>query len=169
MVAMKRSVPNIVLAVIVLLLLAAVTGCSQISDFIKTSSKSPDIIRGAELSGEWRMDQLNVDVEADEESSVILRLGYEDKVDGYFYVEKGNNVSFRITGNSLIYEAGSNDTADSSEVDSDRFSFCASREEGNTYTLTFRNPPENGKAKSTVFLEVIYPVDGSMFMHIERK
>jgi len=153
----------------VLPLLFATLGCSQISDLTQVSSpKSPDIIRGAELGGEWRMDQLIVNVEADDESLILLRLDYGDKVDGYFYVEKGSDINFQITGNSLIYEASTEDE-DSSEVTSDRFSFRASQEQGNTYTLTFRNPSESGQTKATIFLEVIYPVGGSLFMPIERK
>lgn len=115
------------------------------------------------------MDQMIVNVGADDESLVLLRLDYGDKVDGYFYVEKGNDVNFQITGNSLIYEATAKDEEGSSEVASDRFSFRASQEQGNTYTLTFRNPAESGQTKATVFLELIYPVGGSLFMPIERK
>jgi hypothetical protein len=167
---MKRGVSNIAFTVIALVLLSAMTGCSQISGLTQTSSsKSPDIVRGAELAGEWRMDQMIVNVEADKESLILLRLDYGDKADGYFYVEKGNSVSFQITGNSLMYEATAKDEEDSSEVDSDRFSFRASQEQGNTYTLTFRNPSESGQTKATIFLEVIYPVGGSLFMPIERK
>ena len=166
---MTNNVIKIILTVMVLLLPTTAYGCSQISELTQgTSSKSPDIIRGAELGGEWRMDQLIVNVEADDESLILLRLDYGDKVDGYFYVEKGNGINFRITGKSLIYEASTEDE-DSSEVTSDRFSFRASQEQGNTYTLTFRNPAESGQTKATIFLEVIYPVGGSLFMPIERK
>jgi len=112
------------------------------------------------------MDQLIVDVGADDESLILLRLAYGDKVDGYFYVEKGNGISFQITGNSLIYEASAKEAGGSSQVGSDRFSFVASQTQGNTYTLTFRNPAQT---KVTVFLEVIYPIGGSLFMPIERK
>ena len=166
---MTNNVIKIILTVMVLLLPTTAYGCSQISDLTQgTSSKSPDIVRGAELGDEWRMDQLLVNVEADNESLILLRLDYGDKVDGYFYLEKGNDIKFQITGNSLIYEVNTEDE-DSSKVDSDRFSFRASQEQGNTYTLTFRNPAESGQTKATIFLEVIYPVGGSLFMPIERK
>jgi hypothetical protein len=56
-------------------------------------------------------------------------------------------------------------------VASDRFSFVADRAEGTTYTLTFDN--KNGSAantaKATVFLEVIYPVTGSIFVPVGTK
>ena len=99
---------------------------------------------------------------------ILLRLDYRDKVDGYFYVEKGSGINFEITGNSLIYKAA-NEDEDSSEVTSDRFSFNASQEQGNTYTLTFRNPDDGGQMKVTIFLEVIYPIDSSLFMPIEKQ
>ena len=84
---MTKKVLKIILAVMVLLLSTTAYGCSEISELTQgTSSKSPNIVRGAELGEEWRMDQLIVNVEADEESLILLRLDYGDKVDGYFYV-----------------------------------------------------------------------------------
>jgi hypothetical protein len=158
---------KIVLTVMILLLLVVACGCSQVSELTQSSStKSPDIVRSAELGEEWQMDQLTLNVEA--ESLILLRLDYSDQVDGYFYVEKGSGINFEITGNSLIYKAATEDE-DSSEVTSDRFSFRASQEQGNTYTLSFRNPAESGQAKVTIFLEVIYPIDSSLFMPIEKK
>ena len=88
---MTKNLLKIILTAMVLLLPIAAYGCSQISELTQGStSKSPDIVRGAELGEEWRMDQLLVNVEADDESLILLRLNYGDKVDGYFYVEKGN-------------------------------------------------------------------------------
>lgn len=166
---MTKNILRIILAVTLLLLPTTVCGCSEISELTQgTSSKSPDIVRGAELGEDWRMDQLLVNVEADNESLILLRLDYGDEVDGYFYLEKGNDIKFQITGNSLIYDADTGDE-DSSKVDSGRFSFRASQEQGNTYTLTFHNPSESGQTKVTIFLEVIYPVDGSLFVPIEKK
>lgn len=162
---MKRSIFKIVLVPMVPVLLAVMSGCSQIS----SPPKSPDIVREAELGEEWRMDQMIVNISADDESLVLLRLDYGDKVDGYFYVEKGSAINFQIAGNFLIYKSRAKDDEDSSKVTSDRFSFRASQEQGNTYTLTFRNPAESGQIKATVFLELIYPVGGSLFMPIERE
>jgi hypothetical protein len=39
----------------------------------------------------------------------------------------------------------------------------AVQEQGTTYTFTFRNPTES---EATAFLELIYPIKGSMFFPI---
>jgi len=158
---------KILMAIIGLLLLVAVSGCDQISGLTGgTSSDTPDIVRGADIGEEWRMDQMLVNVGPEAEALVLLRLDYDDKVDGYFYLEKGSNIEFQITGNSLVYEAS--DDNDSS-LTSDRFTFRANQEQGNTYTLTFYNPETGSQNKAAVFLEVIYPTGGSLFMPIERE
>ena len=155
------------MALVLLLVLVTVSGCSQMSGLTQGSSqKSPNIVRGSDLGEDWRMDQMNLSVDADEESLILLRLDYGDKVDGYFYLEKGDGINFEITGNSLIYKT-STDNKDSSGAESDRFSFSASQGQGSTYTLTFSNPAKSGQA--SVFLEVIYPIGGSLFMPIEKK
>jgi len=149
---------------------ATIPGCSQISDLTQPSSpQTPDIVRGAELGGEWWVDQLRVNIDAGDESLVLLRLNSGDKVDGYFYVEKGESINFQIIGDSLIYESMPQDAEDSSKITSDRFSFVATQIQGSTYTLTFRNPGDDGQTKVRVFLEVIYPIGGSLFTPIERE
>ncbi len=161
---------KIVLAIMVVVQVTSILGCSQISDLPQLSSpNAPGIVRGAELGGEWRMDQLRVNVDAGDEALVLLRVDSGDEIDGYFYIEKGEDINFQIIGDSLIYEFSAEDTEDSSTVASDRFSFIATPAEGNTYTLTFRNPADDGKMKVTVFLEVIYPMGGSLFTPIERE
>lgn len=160
---MIRSSFKDVLCLLLPLLLVVSSGC-QIS-----ASKSPATVRGAELAGEWRMAQLLLSLEAGDESLVLLRLADRDKVDGYFFLEKGSAINFQIAGNSLIYESRARDAEALSKVTSDRFSFVASQAQGNTYTLTFRNPDEDEKTKAVVFLEVIYPVGGTLFLAIERK
>ena len=159
---------NVLTAIMVLSLVFAL-GCSEIAGVTETSSQATlEVIRKAEIGSKWQMNQMGFEVGAGDELSILLRLAAGDEVDGYFYVEKGNAVNFQITGNSLIYKASDKDEG-SSEVDSDRFSFRANQEQGNTYTLTFRNSSENGQTRASIFLEVIYPVDGSLFMPIERK
>ena len=166
---MMKSVLRIGLVIMVVVLVASILGCSQISELTQPSSpEAPDIVRGAELGGEWRMDQLRVNIDAGDESLVLLRLDTGDEVDGYFYVEKGESINFQIIGDSLIYEFSAQATEDSSKITSDRFSFVATQRQGNTYTLTFRNPADDGRTKVTVFLEVIYPIGGSLFIPIER-
>lgn len=152
---------------VVTLSLVSVLGCSDISELIQPSPpEGPDIVRRAELGEEWQMDQMRVHVVAGDESLILLKLADGDEVDGYFYLEKGEDIDFRITGDSLIYESGG-----STEITSDRFSFVADQTQGNTYTLTFRNPADDDEAQedATVFLEVIYPVNGSLFVPLATK
>ena len=153
-----------ILTTVVVLLLVSLLGCSEIAGLTKSSTpRGPDIVRRAELVGKWQMDQTRVHVAAGDESLVLLRLAYGDQVEGYFYLEKGEDITFQITGNTLMYEAQSPDTGDSVKITSDRFSFAAIQEQGTTYTLSFRNPTDNDE---TVFLELIYPITGSLFFPI---
>ena len=154
-----------VLAVAIVLSLVSVLGCSEISGLTKSSSQQgPDIVRRAELAEKWQMDQTRVHVGAGDESLVLLRLAYGDRVEGYFYLEKGEDIAFQIAGNSLMYEAQAAGTEVPAKLTSDRFAFVAIQEQGTIYTLTFRNPAADDDA--VVFLELIYPVNGSLFFSI---
>ena len=166
----KKNILKIVLAVMVAVLVVVIPGCSQISDLTQPSSQeAPDVVRGAKLGGKWWMDQLRVNIDAGDESLVLLKLDPGDKVDGYFYIEKGESINFQIMGDSLIYESLPQYMEDSPKITSDRFSFVATQAQGSTYTLTLRNTGDEAQMKTRVFLEVIYPIGGSLFTPLERE
>ena len=167
---MTKNVLKTVPIIMVLLLLIFIPGCSEIADLIQPSTPAgPDIVRQAELGEEWQMNQMRIHVDASDESLVLLKLADGDKVDGYYYLEKGGEIDFQITGHSLIYESEAQDAEDSARITSGRFSFIAHQTQGTMYTLTFRNPADDEQAKVTVFLEIVYPVSGSLFFPISTK
>ena len=156
-----------VLTSLIVLLLISALGCSEISDLTqKAPQEGPEILRKAELASQWYMSQMRIELEADGELEILLKLTEGDEVDGYFYLEKGNHVDFDITGNALVYRSTAPD-----KITSDRFSFVAHQAQGTTYTLTFYNitGDERPQAKVTIFLELIYPVTGSVFVPVEVK
>jgi len=99
----------------------------------------------------------------------MLKLDDQDEVDGYFYLESGSITDFQITGKSLIYSAQAQGTPVPGGISSARFSFIASQAQGTTYTLTFSNADDDGNArtKKTIFMEIIYPTTGSLFIPVE--
>jgi hypothetical protein len=153
-----------IIIAILILSLVAIPGCEEISRLTQeaTPTSSPTnlkILKSEELGSEWEMKQMRFDVDAEDEVAILLKLSNGDKVDGFFYLEKGEDIDFRITGKGLLYQSAVQD----------RFSFAANQTQGDTYTLTFHNPADDDDqpAKVTVFLEVIYPVDGSIYIPVE--
>ena len=161
-----------IIRVVMVLSLVFIIGCAEISDLTQdltgsSKSGSPEILKTAQLESKWEMKQMRIGVEAGEETLILLKLDNMDKVDGYFYLEKGDDIAFSITGNSLIYEAQAPEEAEG--VTSDRFTFVASQIQGNTYTLAFRSTSaDDTQTKVTVFLEIIYPVTGSVFIPVDE-
>ena len=152
---------RIIIAIMILSLIP-ILGCEEISRLTQepTETSSPTnlkILKAVELGSEWEMKQITFDVGADGEVAILLKLSDGDEVDGYFYLEKGDAIDFSITGKTLLFK---------SEVQ-DRFSFIANQDQGDTYTLAFRNTADDSKDKITVFLEVIYPAGGSVYVPVE--
>ena len=111
------------------------------------------------------MYQIKLNIPAGSEFPVLLKLGDGDKVDGKFYLEKGNNVNFSINGNSQVYQT---QKPTSGKINSDRFSFTATQAQGSSYTLLFSNPKDSGE-RAVVFLDMIYPLKSSIFIPLETK
>jgi len=166
-------VKRIILSVM-LLSVMFILGCAEIEELTKDLTKSssptsPKILRATTLESKWAMKQIEIEVGADEEVEILLKLADQDEVDGYFYIESGNIKDFRITGNSLIYSAQAQGTTEAGGISSARFSFVANQAQGTTYTLTFSNTGDDGDTpkKETIFLEIIYPATGSLFIPVE--
>jgi hypothetical protein len=150
----------IVITVLLVILLAA--GCKTTTPAPATSTIS-SVVKSVQLASKWQMNQMNLQINGKDDLSLLLKLAPEDKTDGYFYLEKGNQIKFDIIGNSLIYASQQQST--SARITSDRFSFSASLEQGSTYTLGFHNPEDS---QVTVFMELIYPLTGSFYAPVPK-
>jgi hypothetical protein len=154
---------------IIALPLVLLLGCEELGglggDLTQPTAKSPEIVKTATLEAKWAVNQIELQVGADQKIEILLRLAEQDKVDGYFYIEDGGITDFEISGNSLLYSAREQGALTPEGINSARFSFVATQSQGNTYTLTFSNSGED-KKKQTVFLELIYPLDGSLFIPV---
>jgi hypothetical protein len=158
-----------IICILVILSLAGILGCSLTSRTeAPPAPSSVKTIREANIASEWAVKQLEINLES--EISIMLRLAEGDKVDGYYYLEKGNNIGFKITGNSLVFESKTQGTK-GQNINSDRFSFIASKEQGIAYSLTLTTPndADKGRDGTTVFMEIIYPASASVFVPIGTK
>lgn len=158
-----------IIAILAIIALIGIAGCSKTNTTSSTTQPaSVKTVREAPISGEWMMKQIQINLESS--ISLVLTVSEGSKVDGYFYLEKGDGVDFQISGNSMIYESKPTGTAGAAA--SDRFSFTASHAQGIAYTLTFSSG-DNGDTKTktatTVYLELIYPITGSMYVPIGTK
>ena len=150
-------------AALILLALVSFVSCPS-AKTETTSSANVKTIRETNISPNWAMKQMEITMEA--ETFIMLTLAAGDKVDGYFYLVSGDNISFSISGNSLIYESKAAGTAAKS-VSSDRFSFTASQGQGLAYTLKLT--PGSEATSATVIIELIYPASGKIFIPIGTK
>jgi hypothetical protein len=146
------------------LLLTLLVGCSSTS---KASNLGKyEILRKATLGGKWQMYQLQITLESGKDFDIdLLDLANNDKVDGYFYPEKGSGGTLTITaGTQVLYQTEGTVTAGTL---SDRFSFTASQPAGTAYVLKLHN---GGTEKSvSIFLELIYPNTGNIRGPIDTK
>ncbi|KPK20833.1 MAG: hypothetical protein AMJ70_07835 [Dehalococcoidia bacterium SG8_51_3] len=152
-----------IIAIILLAFLFPLLGCEEISDLTQGASTSSSqsnlkIEKSVELGSTWHMKQIDFKVEAGQEVAILLKLADGDKVDGFFYLEKGDTVDFRITGKTQIFRSS----------EADRFSFTASQSQGDTYNLLFRNTADEDETQKsiTVSLEVIYPLKGEIYVPV---
>jgi hypothetical protein len=158
---------GIVLAAVLLL---AASGCSSGAGSATSTSTQPagiKEVRQADIGNIWTVTQLEVNLEST--TSILFKLAPGAEVNGYFYLTKGNNVDFRVSGLSLIYQ--SVPLSASANITSDRFSFTADSAQGIAYTLQLIPDEKAGgkKVTPTVFLEVIYPAAGEIFVPMETK
>ena len=154
---------KVIIATILLLLLFPLLGCEEIAELTQgtttsTSQSNLKIERSVELGSTWQMKQIDFKVEAGQEVAILLKLAEDGKVDGFFYLEKGDTVDFRITGKTQIFRSNV----------ADRFSFAASQSQGDTYNLLFRNTADEDETQKsiTVSLEVIYPRKGEIYVPV---
>jgi len=152
-----------IIAIIMALSLVGTMGCTIAAKTTGSSSASVKTLREAKIGRDWVTKQMEITL--GKELPIVLKLTSGDKVDGYFYLEKGDDVDFNITGNSLIYTSQPKE-ANNPRIPSDRFSFTASTSQGLAYTLTLSNPTSTSEqpSKLVIFLEIIYPATASVFV-----
>jgi hypothetical protein len=160
-----------ILCMLIALSLLGITGCDLVSkaqSTVTTVPASVKAVREAKIGQTLIMKQMEIDLAS--EVSIVVTLSEGNAVEGYFYLTKGNNISFSITGNSLVYASQPTDSA-TGVVTSDKFSFVATQAQGAYYTLALK-PAKDASGKSsatTVFLEIIYPATGSLFVPLGTK
>lgn len=156
--------------ILLVLVIVIVTGCSGETPAATTTTQpaNVDIIEEAHISSYWTVMQVRINLESG--IPLLLTLAPGDKVDGYFFLEKGDDVDFQVSGKSMIYQSTPQSTG-SANITSDRFSFTASDAQGIAYTLTFTPVVKKDAKKVTpvVFLELIYPSTGKIFNPMDTK
>ncbi len=162
---MKR---NKFFTALILVLVAAVSvGCSGNGSKNTTPKGKYEILRKAVLGNTWQMYQIRVTLESGSDFDIdLLDLGGTDKVDGYFYPEKGVGASLEISaGTNILYKADTTTVALGGTL-SDRFSFTANQPTGTAYVIAFHN---GGTDTVNIFVELIFPKTGSIRGPIDLK
>ncbi len=122
-----------------------------------------EIVRSATLGEDWQMYQLRVTLRPDSVYDLaLLELKGTDRVDGYYYTERGSGAALEIRAGATILHQYTVDSTPSSN----RFGFTASQASGTAYVLKFSNP---GKETTIIFVELIYPKTGSIRGPIDIK
>jgi hypothetical protein len=164
---MKRNKILIMLyiALVMVLAVSLLTGCS--SSKSTTPVGKYEIIRKAVLGNTWQMYQIRVVLESGSDFDIdLLELAGTDKVDGYFYPEKGVGASLEIKAGSLVLYKADPATVALGGTLSDRFSFQANQPAGTAYVIIFHN---GGTDTVNVFVELIYPKSGMIRGPIDIK
>lgn len=164
---MKSNKVILTLVAILLLVTGLTTGCSGNKTTTTTPIGKYEIIRKALLGNTWQMYQIRIVLDSGSDFDIdLLELAGTDKVDGYFYPEKGVGASLEIkAGASSIYKADPSTVALGGSL-SDRFSFQASQPAGTYYILKFHN---GGTDTVNIFLELMYPKTGVIRGPIDLK
>jgi len=161
---MKKQKILLIFTVLALLPVAVFGGgCGGSKDSGPATGKY-EVLRKADLGAAWQMYQLRIVLEAGNNFDVdLLGLAGTDKVDGYFYPEKGTGATLAIkAGDNVIYQS----SAAGSEPVSDRFSIVAALPAGTAYVLNFANP---GTETVNIFQELIFPKTGVIRGPIDTK
>jgi len=153
----------ILLAMAAVMALGLLAGCTSKSSATKTQTGTYKILRSTTLNTKWQMYQFELNLPVNGNFDLdLLGLANNDKVDGYFYPEKGSISTLNIVaGTNTLY-----DSSTTAGVTSDRFSFNAAQPVGTYYQLNFKN---TGTDTVTVFVELIYPANGSIRGPLDQK
>jgi hypothetical protein len=156
---------KVIFGVLLVTLAIFAFGCPSAKTTTTTPSANVHTIGETTISPNWAMKQIEITLEG--ETIIVLTLSPGDQVDGFFYLTSGDNISFSISGNSLIYESKAYDTGEKN-VSSDRFSFTASQAQGLAYTLKLK-PGSQDASSTTVIIQLIYPDTGEILIPIGTK
>ena len=164
---------KVTLSVVMVILLGApgiLGGCS-IFNQDETAAQPPkiEILKAIDVGSQWHVKQLRIEISGNDKFAILYTLNEGEKVEGYFQVEGDDtpSIGFSIRGASQIFKSGTG----SAGVNSDSFSFTASKDQGNTYVITYDNTAAGGGTGKTaaIYTELMYPTTSPMFIPIESQ